>query len=526
MSDDEAFTFGPFRLSPGRRELLARGQPIALGARAFDLLLALVRRNGLLVSKDDLLAEVWPGTTVEENNIQVQISALRKVLGSDPDASRYLVTIPGRGYRFAAPIQRSMGARPTIDTSIRSDPSLSLPDKPSIAVLPFDNMSDDPKQKYFADGMAEEIITALSHCSGLFVIARNSSFTYKGRAVDVRQIGAELGVSYVLEGSVRRAGNRIRFVGQLIDATSGNHIWADRFEGETSDVFDLQDRMTANVVAALEPKLQFAEIERIKQKPSANFSAYDHRLRALQLEYEFTEQSINAALRHLQRAVEIDPNYAPAMALAAYCYGWRRTQGWTKDAAAETADGLRLMNRALSLDKFDASVLWMSALAVWQLAQDPAQAMDLVSRSLEINPNSSIACTVAGWLEVFTGHFAEGRELLGRAQRLSPRDPRAWFTANGMAMASLGESRWEEGVTWARKARVQNPGHIGSMRLYAANLAHLGRLDEAAQTVADMLRAQPGLTIAKTREPRMYMRADLWQKFADGLRLAGLPEEG
>jgi TolB-like protein/cytochrome c-type biogenesis protein CcmH/NrfG len=503
---------------------LAHGQPVALGARAFDLLLALVRRNGLLVSKDDLLAEVWPGTIVEENNIQVQISALRKVLGGDPDASRYLVTIPGRGYRFAAPVQRSTEAKTTIEMSLRTDHSLSLPDKPSIAVLPFDNMSDDPEQKYFADGMAEEIITALSHCSGLFVIARNSSFTYKGRAVDVRLVGRELGVRYVLEGSVRRAGNRIRFIGQLIDATSGNHIWADRFDGETSDVFELQDRMTANVVAAIEPKLQFAEIERIKQKPSANFSAYDHRLRALQLEYEFTEQSIDAALRHLHRAIELDPDYAPAMALAAYCYGWRRTQGWTKDASAETADGIRLMSRALALNKFDAGVLWMSAMAAWQLAQDTEQAMDLVSQSLDINPNSSIACTVAGWLEVFTGRFTKGRELLGRAQRLSPRDPRAWFTANGMAMASLGESRWEEGVAWARKARAQNPSHIGSMRLYAANLAYLGRFDEAAQTVADMLHAQPNLTIAKTREPRMYMHADLWRKFADGLRLAGLPE--
>jgi TolB-like protein/cytochrome c-type biogenesis protein CcmH/NrfG len=524
MNDDEAFVFGPFRLSPGRRELLAHGQPVPLGARAFDLLVALVRRNGLLVSKDDLLAEVWPETIVEENNIQVQISALRKVLGGDRDGSRYLVTIPGRGYRFAAPVQRSGVAKTATDTSARSDASLALPDKPSIAVLPFENMSDDPEQTYFADGMAEEIITALSHCSGLFVIARNSSFSYKGRAVDVRQVGRELGVRYVLEGSVRRAGNRIRFVGQLIDATSGNHIWADRFDGETSDVFDLQDRMTANVVAAIEPKLQFAEIERIKQKPSANFSAYDHRLRALQLEYEFTEQSIDAALRHLHRAIELDPDYAPAMALAAYCYGWRRTQGWTKDTPAETADGLRLVNRALSLDKFDASVLWMSALAVWQLAQDPGQAMELVSRSLDINPNSSIACTVAGWIEVFTGRFGKGRELLARAQRLSPRDPRAWFTANGMAMASLGESRWDDGVAWARKARAQNPSHIGSMRLYAANLAHLGRLDEAAQTVADMLHAQPDLTIAKTREPRMYMHSDLWRKFSDGLRLAGLPE--
>src|SRR6185437_4517425 len=237
MSSQEAFLFGRFRLSTGRRELTANGTPVALGARAFDLLLALVRRNGVVASKDELLAEVWPGTIVEENNLQVQVSSIRKVLGEEAEDGRYLLTVPGRGYRFVAPVERvSEDAAPAPPQPGASAP-LPLPEKPSVAVLPFTNMSGDPEQEYFADGMAEEIITALSRCAWLFVIARNSSVTYKGRAVAVRLVGRELGVRYVLEGSVRRGGNRLRFTGQLIDATTGAHIWADRFDDELSDVF-------------------------------------------------------------------------------------------------------------------------------------------------------------------------------------------------------------------------------------------------------------------------------------------------
>jgi len=212
MNDQDVFIFGSFRLSPGRRELLSHGEPVQLGARAFDLLLALLRRGGRLATKDELMADVWPDSVVEENNLQVQISTLRKTFGGEPESSRYLLTVPGRGYRFVGEIKRSGTADDgAVSSAQRSGGALSLPDKPSIAVLPFTNMSGDPEQEYFADGMADEIITALSRCSWLFVIARNSSFTYKSRAVDVRQVGRELGVRYVLEGGVRRSGGRLRF---------------------------------------------------------------------------------------------------------------------------------------------------------------------------------------------------------------------------------------------------------------------------------------------------------------------------
>ena len=218
--------------------------------------------------------------------------------------------------------------------------------------------------------MAEEIIAGLSLCSGLFVIARNSSFTYKGRAVDIRQVGRELGVHYVLEGSVRRGGNRMRFTGQLIEAASAAHIWADRFDSEMNDVFELQDRITESVVAAIEPKLQFAEIERLRRRATTNLNAYDHLLHAQQLEFQFTDDSLNAAILHCKQAIDIDPAYAPAMALAAYCYGERRFQGWTKDVPGETQEGLQFTARALEHGKLNSNVLWMCALATWQLGLD------------------------------------------------------------------------------------------------------------------------------------------------------------
>jgi tetratricopeptide (TPR) repeat protein len=248
-------------------------------------------------------------------------------------------------------------------------------------------------------------------------------------------------------------------------------------------------------------------------------------LRAQQLEYEFTEESIDAALRHLKQALDIDPAYALAMAFAAYCYGWRRTQGWTKDVAAETAEVLHLTSRALELGRFDANVLWMSAVAIWQFGVDERSSLDLAYRSLETNPNSASALTIAGRVEAaLLANFSGGKDLLARAHRLSPRDPRAWFTVHGMSIACLGEGQFEEGASWARKALSQNPRFTGAIRMLAANLAHLGQVDAGREAIAENLRIEPGLTIGKLRGRRMSMHDGLWEKFAEGLRLAGLPE--
>jgi TolB-like protein/tetratricopeptide (TPR) repeat protein len=403
-------------------------------------------------------------------------------------------------------------------------PVLTLPDKPSIAVLPFQNMSGDPEQEYFADGMAEEILTALSHCNPLFVIARNSSFTYKGKAIDVRQVGRELGVRYVLEGSVRRAGDRLRFTTQLVDATSGAHIWADRFDGGTGDVFELQDRITESVVAAIEPNIQLAEIERMKHKPVTNLDAYDLLLRAQQLEYEFTPESFDAALCCLEQALIIDPNYAQAMALAAYCYAERSQQGWLKDRALETAEGIRLAARAVELAKNDANVLWMAAYAARQLAMDAQLAKELAYRSLLLNPNSAIALAITGWIEAILANPAKALEHLRRANRLSPRDPKGWFITTGLGMAHFFADEFDEAAAWCKKALAQNPHFALAFRLLAASLAKLGQKDRASEAMRELLKIEPQLTLSNLHARTRFMEESEWIKFSEALRLAGLPE--
>ena len=369
------YLFEDFVLDSDRRELRRGGRLIPVEPQVFDLLEYLIRNRERVVSKDDLVASVWHGRIVSESALSTRINALRVAIGDSGDEQRLVKTLPRKGIRFVGAVLEEQKPRAaTAPDTGTEQPPLTLPDKPSIAVLPFINMDRDPEQEYFADGVAEEIITALSRCNWLFVIARNSSFTYKGKAVDIRQVGRELGVRYVLEGSVRRSGNRLRFISQLIDAKTGAHIWADRFEGEMSDVFDLQDRITESVVAVIEPNIQRAEIERLKRKPASNLDAYDLMLRAQQLEYEFTEQSLTQAIRYLEQALALDSDYAAAMALAANCYGERAFQGWTRDAAAETTKGLHLATRALELGRDDSNVLWMVAHATLRLAMDRERA--------------------------------------------------------------------------------------------------------------------------------------------------------
>ncbi len=402
--------------------------------------------------------------------------------------------------------------------------ALPLPDKPSIAVLPFTNMSGDPEQEYFADGMAEEIITALSRCHSLFVIARNSSFVYKGKSFDVRQIGRELGVRYVLEGSVRRGGDRLRITGQLIDAASGNHIWADRFEGETSDVFALQDRFSESIVATIEPRLQLAEIERLKQKPAGDLNAYDLLLRAQRSIYDWTEESVEAAMLSLKQALAIDPGYALAMATLANCYTTRRFQGWSKDYLAEATDGLRLAARAIELGKDDGEVLWRCANTVWQMEMDAQRAADLIYRALDVNPNSSISLTIAGWIEAGRGDPGKAHELFERAQRLNPRDPRGWVITGGISYCHYQRGEYNEAVAWAQKALVDNPRSAPALWFHAAAWGKLGDKEKAAAAMAEVLKLEPQLTLSRLRARSLYTREDVWLHTREGLRAAGMPE--
>lgn len=520
------FSFDDYVLDVDRRELCGKAGVVSVEPKVFDLLAYLIRNRERVVSKDDLIASVWGGRVVSESALTSGVNAVRHAIGDSGEAQRLVRTFPRKGVRFVGVVreQPTPAAAASDSPATVARPAYALPDGPSIAVLPFVNIGGDPEHEYFADGMAEEIITALSRCSWLFVIARNSSFSYKGKAVDVRRIGRELGVRYVLEGSVRRGGKRVRFTGQLIDATVGASIWAERFDGEISDVFDLQDQFAESVVAAIEPKLQLAEISRLKVKPPGNLDAYELVLRAQQLIYEFTDESITAALACLNQALAIDPVYAQAMALAAYCYAELRLQGWTHDLPSEIAAGIRMALRAAELGIENGNVLWMAGFAIWHLALDAQRASDLAYRSLRLNPNSASAMATAAWIDATAGEFAKALALFERAERLSPRDPRGWVIAIGFATVHMAEGRFDKALSFTEKALVQNPRSAVALRMLAASSAQLGKMDQATAALQEALKFDPQLTVSRMRSRLPFMAEKLWSGYSSGLRLAGLPD--
>jgi adenylate cyclase len=402
--------------------------------------------------------------------------------------------------------------------------NLALPDKPSIAVLPFQNMSGDPEQEYFSDGVVEEIITALSRMRWLFVIARNSSFTYKGRPVDVKQVGRELGVRYVLEGSVRKAANRLRITGQLIDASTGAHLWADRFEGGLEDVFELQDHVTSSVIGAIAPKLEQAEIERAKRKPTENLDAYDYHLRGMASLYRWTKDGVGDALTLFSKATELDPDFASAYGAAAFCYFLRKANGWMTDRAREIDDAVRLAGRAAELGKDDAVALSFGGLALGYVADEIEAGIELIDRALRLNPNLAIAWSASGCLRTGLGDHERAIEHTARAMRLSPLDPLTFFMQTFTAFAHFLMGRYDEAWPLAEKACRAQPYFMSAIRLAAASNACAGRLDEARRLVARALQLDPALRVSNFKDRIISIRPEDFAKYADGLRKAGLPE--
>ena len=405
----------------------------------------------------------------------------------------------------------------------RTKAPLPLPDKPSLSVLPFQNMTGDAEQDYFVDGIVEEITTAISRLPWLFVIARNSSFTYKGRAIDVKQVARELGVRYVLEGSVRKAGNRVRITGQLIDAASGAHIWADRFDGALDDIFELQDQVASSVVGAIEPKLRQSEIERASRKPTENLDAYDLYLRARAEYQKVTRQSVCAAIKLLKRALANDPAYAPAAAMVALCRYIQRIEGWHSLSDAETAEAIHMARQALETGKDDPDALWMASLALSGLTGDHDSAASAIDRALTLNPNSAHAWQAKGYLCCFRKLSDPAIEAFERAIRLSPLDPFGWAFTGGIAFAYLAAEQYERAIEWADRCLREQPRYGSLFRAKAVSYAHLGRISDARDALSRLLELQPGLTITKLTLPSLV--PELAAVYLEGLRKAGLPEE-
>ncbi len=406
-------------------------------------------------------------------------------------------------------------------SSERERGDLVKPDKPSLAVLPFANMSGDPEQEYFADGITEDIITALSRVRSFFVIARNSSFTYKGRALAAKQIGRELGVRYILEGSVRKAGARLRITGQLIDAETDAHVWADRYDGAAEDVFDLQDRITESVAAAIEPRLQLAEIERARRKRPENLSAYDRYLRALSHFYLSGRDELATTLRYLEETIRLDPDYAPPYALAAACYVHWIVEVWTDDPERDRAEGVRLARAAVERDRDDPTVLWMAGHALGYLAHDWDASIALLDRSLALNPNSASGYCFSAWGRCYIGDYETAIRHFHIAMRLSPVDRTIFLFYSGLALAMCLSGQHEEAIAWAQKAIQEEPSWTTSYRVRASSLAQLGRLEEAKAAMRRQLELQPNYTIAITA--RVYRPSLAVERYLEGLRLAGGP---
>ena len=401
---------------------------------------------------------------------------------------------------------------------------LALPDKPSIAVLPFDNMSGDPEQEYFADGMAEEIITALSRFRWLLVMSRNSSFAYKGRAVDARTVAVELGVRYMLEGSVRRAGERIRITGQLIDAATGAHLWADRFDGSMVDIFDLQDEVTAAVIGAIEPSMRRAEIDRSFRKPPENLTAYDLFLRALGPLNRFRPDANAEALDLLEHAIESDPGYAPALAYAAWCYEQRLLHGWsgTPETDAETA--VRLARAALAIDSGDAVAIAMASFVLAIVGHEWDDARVGARRALDLNPNSVAVCWMAGWVIMFDGEIDDALAIAERSLRLSPFDPQAHFLLNAIGMCHLMQGRPKEALDAALRSAALAPEVDVTYYIMVPAAALLGRTEVIERSKAKLLALAPDVTVTSFERRMPFRRRDHLDILLDGHRKAGLPE--
>jgi TolB-like protein/class 3 adenylate cyclase len=464
----------------------------------------------------------------EAGGICISDDALRQIRGK-VDIS-YDDMGPQALKNIAEPMQawrvRPIGQTPSAIRSasaVSETRALSLPDKPSIAVLPFQNMSGDLEQEYFADGIVEEIITALSRFKSLFVIARNSSFTYKGKAVDIKQVGRELGVRYVLEGSVRKATNRVRITAQLIDTSTGAHLWADRFDGATEDVFQLQDQVTTSVVGAITPTLEHAEIGRALLKPTDSLDAYDHYMRGIASGYRWTKEATSEALLHYYKAIELDPKFALAHALATTCYGMRTMNGWVTDTASEIAETKRLAERAIQLGQHDAQVLCWSGAALALVGGEVAAGAALVERAIRLNPNLMDAWLSSGLIRLILRDWSLAVEHFAHAMRLSPFDPLLFMMQWGTATGYFNTGRYDEAAAWSAKSIGENPNNSSTWRITAASNAFLGRQEQAQKAIVRLRQIEPGVRIATIKYPVPLHPSEL-ARMEEGLRKAGLPE--
>jgi TolB-like protein len=517
-AEEMSHKFAGFSLDRERGLLRDGKVDVQLRAKSLELLLHLVSNAGRVVSKSELLDAVWNGLAISEDSLTQCIHDVRRALG---DSEQKLVrTVPRRGYLFPA----EMLEAPKIGQPNNEEVAGPIPGRPSLAVLPFLNLSGDPDQDYFADGMAEEIITALTRIKWLVVISRNSSFAYKGRAVDVKIVSHELGVRYLLEGSVRKASGRIRVSAHLVDADTGVQLWAERFDGTVEDIFELQDQITSRVVGAIAPKLESAEIDRAGRKATANLQAYDYYLRSLSGFYRITRPGNDEALFNLYRAIDLDPSFATAYGLAARVLVQRNSGGWIDDFEREFGEAEKLARRAVELGQDDAVALSCAAFALCDLCGDPKSAVICVDQALGLSPSLASAWLYSSWIRCAIADVKIALEHIQCVRRLSPNDPQAFSIHCCEGIVHFTAGNYRQALTSAEAAMQVKFDHILANCLAVTSAIHAGLADEAAAALRRVLRFNPSLSISRVSRIQPFYDKEVERVWFKGLREAGLPE--
>jgi TolB-like protein len=523
------YLFEDYALDTDRRELHRGTEAVSLTPQAFDVLLYLIRNRERVVTKDDLISAVWGGRIVTDAALATRLNAARAAIDDAGDQQRLIKTLQRKGFRFIGSVHEikksdvdtgATGASPTSVSIARAS------DKPSIAVLPFENLSADPDQEYFADGLVDDITTALSRFRALLVIARNSSFTYKGKPVDIKQAGQQLGARYVLEGSVRKASARLRITGQLIDTATGAHLWADRFDGTLEDIFDLQDKVTRQVVGAIAPEVDRAEIERASRRSLGNIDAVTAYYRGLpHITFPTSAENNDAALRHFETAIALDPNFVPAYGGAASCIGWRWGNKWPGDIASDKATLLGIAERLKELGTDDAFTLSMVGFNVFWIRLDFDAGREMIERAADYNPNCADALRTRGFVRGWYGESGSAITDLEQAMRISPRDPFNYIAMLGLALAHHNARDHDEAAAWADRAiRAFPPSFLVGVGQAILCYVAAGRLHDAQRLMAQSLSQAPGWRRSTYTGPQWVRSPELRAEFLQAFIAAGLPE--
>ncbi|MBK3661158.1 winged helix-turn-helix domain-containing protein [Bradyrhizobium diazoefficiens] len=516
------FMFRDHLLDTDRRELSREQVPVSVEPQVFDLVVHLMENRDRVVSKDELIDKIWHGRSVSESTLTSRINAARKAIGDNGARQALIRTIARKGFRFVGDVETQSGAA-TVEPGRglpASHAPLALPDRPAIAVLPFTNMSGDREQDYFSDGISEDIITALSKLRWFFVVARNSSFVYKGRAVHLNEVARELGVRYVLEGSVRRSGDRVRISAQLNDVSTGGHLWAERYDREIADIFAVQDEITEAIVAAIEPQLYAAENFRAQQKPPGSLDAWDFVMRALSRYWRITREDNASAQALLKQAIAIDPAYGKALGLLATSHVFGAHMGWADmGATVPVAEAAALA--AVEADRDDAWAHHGLAYAyLFRRRFDDALAE--FELALMLNPNFAMAHAFYGVTLCYAGRWQDGDAAARRALQLSPRDPLAAIYCGVAGYAQFIGHNYEDAMQMARESMRQRADFVGAHRVLTAAAGMSGDPALAASALEGLRRAQPGISLAWITRDLPMLRDEDRALYLEGFRRAGL----